>query len=146
MWIDTLNDCEPGLSNEADDTDRAQQSRGIVNEKEKCRDANNSKASANKSDKLKNTPLHLVECAYREQQGKNEETGRVSDHIVAHQYRRNDTRGQLSACNLKGNKERAKRKNYKAKCRGNDGIEHRLGATCAHVQESPAKPAIQAMQ
>ena len=48
---------------------------------------------------------------------------------LSRQYRRMYTRGQLSACNLKGNKERAKRKNYKAKCRGNDGIEHRLGVT-----------------
>jgi len=108
--------------------------------------AKDSKAGGDKNDKLKNISLHFVECAYREQQGKNEETGRVPDHIVAHQYCRNDSRGQLSACNLKGNKERSKRKNYKAKCRGNDGIEHRLGATCAHVQERPAKPAIQAVQ
>ena len=105
----------------------------------RCKDM--PRQAANKYDKLKNIPLHPVDCAYREQQGKNEETGRISDDVVSYQYCRNDTRGQLSAGDLKGNKKRPKRKNHKAKCRGNDGIEHRLGAIAPTSRKAqPSQP------
>jgi len=112
--VHTLDDRQPSLSDKSHDTDRAQESRGIINQKKKCGEAEYSEASSDENDKLEYTPLHSVESAHCEKQGKNEETGRVPDDVVSNQYGCDNSGSQLSACHLKGNEERSKRKNYKA--------------------------------
>src|SRR6516225_4848307 len=48
--------------------------------------------------------------------------------------------------NLKGDKKRSKRKDDKAQCRCDDGVEHRLGAGLAEVKKAPTEPDVRAVQ
>src|SRR5262245_13211067 len=126
--IDTFDDCEPSLSDEANDTDRPQQSRCVVNQKEKRCKAKDSKARRHKQNKLKNAVLYPVDCADCEQKRKDEKSGRVADDVVSHQYGGDDARSQLSARHMESDKQGTECEDHEAQCCRYQCIEHGVRA------------------
>src|SRR5262245_11326277 len=146
FWVDAFNYCKPSLSNKHHDADRPQQPRRVVDQKKKRRKAKYSKARSHKQNKLKNGVLNPVDRAYCEEECKDEKSGRVPDDVVSQQDGGNNSRSQLSACNLQGNKQRSEREDHETQRCGDQRVEHRLRARNAEAQKRPAKPSVSAVQ
>src|SRR5262249_51823126 len=114
IGVHVFDDREPGFSHTRKDADRAQEPRGIVDQEQECCKAKYAETGRHERDELWHLVFSPVHRTDGEQQRKNEQTSRVSDNVVAHQYGGNDTRSHLSAGNLKRDKKRSKSEDDKA--------------------------------
>jgi hypothetical protein len=143
LRINTLYHREPGLPDTLYQTDRTQQSRGVIDQKQESYNTAQSKEPRDDRHELVNCGLCPAQIPYPEKKRENEKTHRVPDDVVAQQSRCNNARRVLSAGDLNCHKEGCKCEDDERKRERGNRVEQRLGALDAKFEPLPSEPGVE---
>ena len=108
----------PSAPTLSQNTDRAQQSRCVIDQIEECCEGQYAEQGGEQHDQLVNILDHFILRAKREHQRKNEDTNGVFDDIVSQQRGGDNPGSHLRAGDLNGYEQRPKGENHERKrCR-----------------------------
>ena len=109
LGINTLDHGMSIVSDALHEADRTQQARGVINEKQKGCQTGETEQTAEKSGKLRDARLEVIQCPDAKKKSKDKQADGVADDVVPQQRSRDDARRVLPAGDLDCHQQRTER-------------------------------------
>jgi hypothetical protein len=146
LRINPLHHRESFLPDAPYQTDRTQQSRRVIDQKQESYDTAQGKEPRDDRHELVNCGLCPAQISYPEKERENEKAHRVADDVITQQSRCNNAWRVLSAGDLNCHKEGSKCEDDERKRERDNRVEQRLRAGEAKFEPLPSEPGVECLR